>query len=82
LMERAYVFLKVLPEYKGAVIKNIKRIDGVKEAHLVLGMFDIVAKVDGPTIDDLEQVYFNVIGKLAGLAESRMHIVACPRTRK
>jgi DNA-binding Lrp family transcriptional regulator len=54
----------------------------VKEARLVLGNWDAIAKVEAENVEELERVYFNEIDKIPGLTYSRLYIRACPRTRK
>jgi DNA-binding Lrp family transcriptional regulator len=38
------------------VIKALKTIKNVKEAHLVYGVYDIVAKVEAETMDKLKEI--------------------------
>jgi len=38
------------------VIKALKTIKNVKEAHLVYGVYDIVAKVEADTMDKLKEI--------------------------
>jgi DNA-binding Lrp family transcriptional regulator len=54
----------------------------VKEARLVLGNWDAIVKVEAENIEELEKVYLNEIDKIKSITQSRLHIVACPRTRK
>ena len=42
-METAYVFLNLKPGTKKAFIARIRSVKGVKEARLVIGVFDAVA---------------------------------------
>jgi len=54
----------------------------VKEARVVLGNWDAIAKIEAKTIQELQRVYFNEIDKLTSINYSRLYITACPRTRK
>ena len=47
-----------------------------------MGDWDAIAKVEAPTIEDLEKVYFNEIDRIENINRSKLQIVACPRTRK
>lgn len=67
---------------KKAFIDDVKGLEAVKEARVVIGIFDAVVKVETESIEELEKVYLNEIDKLDGIVDSRLHIVACPRTRK
>jgi hypothetical protein len=54
----------------------------VKEARLVIGIWDAIAKIEAESIEELEKIYFDEIDKITNIINSRLHIVACPRTRK
>ena len=81
-METGYVFFDLTPGTKKDFITKVRNIKAVKEARLVIGTFDALAKIEAESIEELEKIYFNEIDKRAGIVDSRLHIVACPRTRK
>jgi len=81
-METGYVILSLKPGMKKAFIDEVKELEAVKEARVVIGIFDAIVKVETENIEELEKVYLNEIDKLDGIVDSRLHIVACPRTRK
>jgi len=81
-METGYVFLNVDPGTKTDCLTAIRDVKGVKEAKLVIGTFDAVAKIEGANIEQLETIYLNKIDKISGVTTSRMYIVACPRLKK
>ena len=81
-METGYVFLNLTPGTKRDFITKVKDIKAVKEARLVIGIYDALAIIEAESIEELEKIYFNEIDKIAGIMNSRLHIVACPRTRK
>ena len=81
-METGYVFLELKPKLKRDFIIKVKDLKAVKEARLVIGIWDAISKIEAESIEALEKIYFNEIEKMAGIVSSRLHIVACPRTRK
>jgi DNA-binding Lrp family transcriptional regulator len=81
-METGYVFLNVDPRTKTDCIRAIRDVKGVKEAKLVIGAFDAVAKIEGANIEQLEIIYLNKIDTITGVTNSRLYIVACSRLRK
>jgi len=81
-VENGYVFMNIKPGKKKQVVAKLKMIKGVKEARILLGIFDAIAKVEGETYEDIEHIYFNKIDRFPELTSSRLHIVACPKTRK
>jgi len=81
-METAYVLFHLQSGNKKNFIEKVKGIDGVKEARLVIGIFDAIVRIEAESISELERIYFNQIDTVNGLLDSRLHFVACPRTRK
>jgi DNA-binding Lrp family transcriptional regulator len=81
-METGYILFSLKPGMKKSFLQSVKKITGVKEAHIVLGNWDAVAEIEAETIQEMEKVYFNEIDKLLGITQSKMYIKACPRTRK
>jgi len=81
-METGYVLFSLKPGTKKDFMKKVKDIKAVKEARLVIGIYDALAKIEAESIEALEKIYFNEIDKIADIMNSRLHIVACPRTRK
>jgi DNA-binding Lrp family transcriptional regulator len=81
-METGYILFNLKPGEKRNFLQSVRKINAVKEAHLVLGNWDAIAKVEAENIQELEKVYFNEIDKLTSITNSRLYIMACPRTRK
>ncbi|HLE75459.1 MAG TPA: Lrp/AsnC ligand binding domain-containing protein [Candidatus Bathyarchaeia archaeon] len=81
-METGYILFNLKPGEKRNFLKSVRKISAVKEAHIVLGNWDAIAKVEAKNIQELEKVYFNEIDKLTSITYSRLYIMACPRTRK
>ena len=81
-MEAGYIILNLKPGAKKDFLAKVKNVKAVKEARLVIGIFDAIVRIEANTIEELEKVYLNKIDKIEGIINSRLHIVACPRTRK
>jgi DNA-binding Lrp family transcriptional regulator len=52
----AFVFITTEPASMPQVLKEIKAVDGVEEAEMVYGLYDIVAKVSVETMDKLKHI--------------------------
>ncbi len=63
-MVSAYVFIQFGPGEPVEVIKKIRNIEGVKQAHVVTGPADIIAFIEAEDINSLE----NVITKIRKMA--------------
>ena len=81
-METGYVFFNLSAGKKRDFVTKVRNVKAVKEARLVIGIFDAVAEIEAESIEELQRIYFNEIDKMAGIVSSRLHIVACPRARK
>ena len=81
-METGFVLFSLKPGKKKDFILRIRRVKNVKKARLVLGNWDAIAEVEAEDVKALERVFFNRIDKIPGIANSRLYIKACPRTRK
>jgi len=66
-MPTAFVFITTEPASMAKVLKKIKAIEGVKEAEMVYGVFDIVAKVKTETMEQLKQIVTFKIRMLANV---------------
>ncbi|MBO3804092.1 MAG: Lrp/AsnC ligand binding domain-containing protein [Candidatus Brockarchaeota archaeon] len=81
-METGYVLFNLKPGCKKDFLEKIRKVKAVKEARLVIGIFDAIAKIETESIEELERIYLNDIEMIESITNSRLHFVACPRTRK
>ncbi len=51
----AYVLINMEVESECEVLEAVRKIEGVKEAHAVSGVYDIVLKVEAETMDKLKE---------------------------
>jgi len=55
-MPTAFVCITTEPASMVEVLKEVKAVEGVEEAEMVYGIYDVVAKVKGETMDKLKQI--------------------------
>ena len=55
-MLTAFVFITTQPAAMVKVLEALKKIQGVREAAMVYGLYDIVAKVEGDSISSLKRI--------------------------
>ncbi|CAE6500028.1 MAG: Lrp/AsnC ligand binding domain-containing protein [Candidatus Nitrosotenuis sp.] len=55
-MEIAFVLVKCEMAHEMDVMREILKIDGVKEAHGTYGMYDIFVKVQGPSHKEVSEI--------------------------
>ncbi len=66
-MPIAFVMINAELGSEKALIKELRNIEGVVEANEVYGGYDIVVKVDLPTMDKLKEVISRKIRGLSGV---------------
>jgi len=66
-MSNAYVLINVEVGAEGDVIKELESIQGVREAWVVYGVYDIVARVEADSADTLREIIGESIRRLGGV---------------
>jgi DNA-binding Lrp family transcriptional regulator len=77
-MPTAFVFITTNPVSMPVVLENVRAIDGVVEAEMVYGVFDIVAKVQTETMDQLKQIIAYKIRSLANVLKTDTLLAVLP----
>lgn len=55
-MATAYVLINTDMGYEGEVLKQLKEMQGVKEVYLVYGVYDIIAKIESDTMEQVKEI--------------------------
>ena len=55
-MPMAFVFMNIDAGGEQDVLKALQSIENVKEAHLVYGVYDLVARIEAETMDKLKEI--------------------------
>ncbi|MGQ9469467.1 MAG: Lrp/AsnC family transcriptional regulator [Nitrososphaerales archaeon] len=55
-MTSAFVLLNVEPGSEDELLKELRKIEGVREAHRVYGVYDTVVKVEAESTEKLKEV--------------------------
>jgi DNA-binding Lrp family transcriptional regulator len=55
-MPMAFVFMNIDAGGEQEVLKQLRSIANVKEAHLVYGVYDLVARIEAETMDKLKEI--------------------------
>ena len=71
----AYVLIKIAPGKSRAISEQISRVEGVRTAHAVTGMFDIIAFVEAPDINRLTGIVRTKIQTIDGVMRTHTAIV-------
>jgi DNA-binding Lrp family transcriptional regulator len=63
-MPSAFIFITVDMGHMAPVVKKLKNIEGVKEAHMLYGSYDIVAKINADTMDKLKELVTQYVQRI------------------
>ncbi|MFX1534040.1 MAG: Lrp/AsnC ligand binding domain-containing protein [Promethearchaeota archaeon] len=64
-MAIAYILINTEVGYENNVRQQLETINGIKDLTVVYGLYDIIVKVEQPTIKDLKSLIFSKVRKLA-----------------
>ena len=80
-MPQAYVLLNTEIGAESQVLRALKKIDGVEEAHNLWGVYDIIANVKADTIENLKFIITKRIEKIERIhSKLTMIITDAPQT--
>ncbi len=71
----AYVLIKIAPGKSRTIVAQISKVEGVKTAHSVTGMFDIIAYLEASDINNLTGTVRTKIQTLEGVLRTHTAIV-------
>jgi len=74
-MPTAFVFMSTVPALMPEVLEEIRAVDGVEDAEMLYGVFDIVVKVKTETLDELKHVITYKIRAIANVLTTNTQLV-------
>jgi DNA-binding Lrp family transcriptional regulator len=75
-METAFVLISTRTGSETDVLRKVRGIDGVEEAFVVYGVYDIVAKLKANTMGELKEIVLQCIRKRSSITSTLTLIVA------
>jgi DNA-binding Lrp family transcriptional regulator len=69
-MEIAFVLVKCEVAHEMEVMRDLLKVDGIKEAHGTYGMYDIFVKVIGSTHKDVSDIITKKIRKIPNVVST------------
>ncbi len=73
-MVRSFIMLKTAAGKSTALLGNITATDGVEEAHVVAGQYDIIAEATGEEVYDVIHRVATSLRDLDGVVDTRTYI--------
>ena len=74
-MPTAFVFINTEPASMPEVLEKVRAVEGVEEAEMVYGNYDIVARVKTETMDKLKHIIAFQIRALANVRSTQTMLV-------
>jgi DNA-binding Lrp family transcriptional regulator len=59
-LSNAYVMINTVPDQVDVVLKDIKEINGVEEAYIIYGIYDVIAEVKAENENDLWAIIIKI----------------------
>jgi len=75
---KAYILIHVRPGSVPEVIRNLRRLDGVLQANMTFGPYDIVAEINAENVNHLGKLVASNIQPIPGLIDTLTCLVVEP----
>lgn len=70
---KAYILINIRTGEIGEVVKQLRRVEGVKDAHMTFGPYDVVALIEAGDINKLGKVLAQEVQPIPGVT----HTLTC-----
>jgi DNA-binding Lrp family transcriptional regulator len=70
LMEKAFVLIETVVGKNKAVVTALQQVEGMKSVNTVTGPYDVIATVEGETINDIGDLVTAKIHPIAGISRT------------
>lgn len=74
-MTLCFVLMNVQAGFVESVVRNLDKIEEVKESFPVTGGIDIIVKVEGPDVETIAKTILAKIHSIEGVSRTETHIV-------
>ena len=75
-MEAAFVLIKTERGAEADVLTDLRKVKGVNEAFVVYGAYDVIARLEAMTIQELRELILECIRKRDGIQSTLTMIVS------
>ena len=67
---RAFVLIETAVGKSSTVVESIKRLKGIKSADIVTGPYDIIAVVEGESLNDIGNLVTSKVQSISGISRT------------
>jgi len=75
ILAKAFVLINAETGSEKEVVEKVRSLKYVKEAYFVFGVYDVIAVVEGPSIDDLRATIHNAMRQVEGIRSTVTMVV-------
>ncbi|GGN92673.1 MULTISPECIES: Lrp/AsnC family transcriptional regulator [Haloarcula] len=73
-MVSAFIMIKTVAGKSDELLSAVEESEGITEAHIVAGQYDIIAEATGPEVYDVMQSVATRVRNLEGVSDTRTYI--------
>lgn len=77
VMPTAFVLINTELGREGDVLRELRSMSNIKEAHFVYGPHDIIARIEAENIPKLKEIVFSRIRRLTDVTGAFLHLDRC-----
>lgn len=69
-MVKAFVLMELDPGSEKEVVEQVRGVEGVTEAHLVYGVYDVLAEIEVEELDDVKAMVSGELRQIEGVRKT------------
>jgi DNA-binding Lrp family transcriptional regulator len=71
----AYLFVECVPDHARGVLSRLRRLPGVRDAHIVTGHYDIIAIIEAPDAKGIPESALSKVQSVSGVHKTTTNLV-------
>jgi DNA-binding Lrp family transcriptional regulator len=69
-MPQAYILFNITPGTEHQVLNDVKKVEGIKEAYVTYGVYDLIAKIKVDTVEALRELVTNHLRNIVNVTST------------
>jgi DNA-binding Lrp family transcriptional regulator len=69
-MAKAFILIETMVGRSREIVSNLKNMEGVKSVDMVTGPYDVIAVIEGKTLNDIGDIVTAKIHPIAGISRT------------
>jgi DNA-binding Lrp family transcriptional regulator len=71
----AYLFVECAQDHAKGVLSRLRRVPGVRDAHIVIGHYDIIAIIEAPDAKEISEIALSKVQSISGVHKTTTNLV-------